>query len=233
MLAIRKKPKAYFPSHKIYRNQDLALGVSVEADTIFLSRQWELVCVRLGEFEAAEPLQTHPADLTVVTRHDNLFDEIVHLIVPIIALSQRSSYPLCSNVKEREVLLPDKTLSLFRRNNDSPTPLIILNDQETVRKAGWSFQQTPPVGDLCCVLLSDPFDVRVRSGVTRKVITSDASLPRTQALALALAARLVGHLCARARVSCSSASVEVPALSGASADARARDRVAATRVRNP
>ncbi len=87
LLAIRKKPKAYFASHKIYRDQDLTLGVFVEVYTIFLSRQWELVCVRLGELEA-EPLQTHPADLTVLTRHDNLFDEIVHL-VPIKALDQR------------------------------------------------------------------------------------------------------------------------------------------------
>jgi hypothetical protein len=66
LLAIRKKPKAYFSSHKIYCDQDLALGVTVEVDTIFLSRQWELVCVRLGELKA-EPLKTHPADLTVVT----------------------------------------------------------------------------------------------------------------------------------------------------------------------
>ncbi len=64
MLAIRKKPKAYFSGHKIYRDQDLALGVSVEVDTIFLSWQWELVCVRLSELEA-EPLLTHyPAALT-------------------------------------------------------------------------------------------------------------------------------------------------------------------------
>jgi hypothetical protein len=79
LLAIRKKPEAYFSSHKVYRDQDLALGVTVEVDTRFLSRQWELVCVRLSELEA-EHLQTHPADLTVVTRHDNLFDEIVHLV---------------------------------------------------------------------------------------------------------------------------------------------------------
>jgi hypothetical protein len=160
LLAIRKKPKAYFSSHRIYCDQDLALGVSVEVDTIPLSRQWELIYVRLGELEA-EPLQTHPADMTVVTRHDNFFDEIVHL-VPIMALGQRSSYPLCSNVEEREMLLLDKTNSLFRRNDDSPSSLIILNDQEPVRKAGRSFQQTPPVWDFRCVLLSDPFDVRVR-----------------------------------------------------------------------
>jgi hypothetical protein len=58
LLAIRKKPKANFSSHEIYRDQDLALDVSVEVDTILLSRQWELVCVRLGELEA-EPLCKH------------------------------------------------------------------------------------------------------------------------------------------------------------------------------
>jgi hypothetical protein len=30
LLAIRKEPKAHFTSHKIYRDPDLALGVSVE-----------------------------------------------------------------------------------------------------------------------------------------------------------------------------------------------------------
>ena len=60
------------------------------------------------------------------------------------------------------MLLLDQTLSLFQRNDDSPTPLIILDDQESVRKSGWGFQQTPPVGDFRCVLLSDPFDVRIR-----------------------------------------------------------------------
>jgi hypothetical protein len=92
LLVIRKKPKAYFSSHEVYRDQDLALGVSVEVDTILLSRQWKLICVRPGELKA-EPLQTHPADLTIVTRHDNLFDEIVHL-VPIVTLGQCSSHPL-------------------------------------------------------------------------------------------------------------------------------------------
>jgi hypothetical protein len=38
LLAIRKEPEAYFSSHKVYRDQDLALGVSMEVDTIFLSR---------------------------------------------------------------------------------------------------------------------------------------------------------------------------------------------------
>ncbi len=92
LLAIRKEPKVHFTSHKIYRDQDLALGVSMEVDTVFLSRQWELICVRLSELKA-EPLQTHPADLTVMTRHDDLFDEIVHL-VPIVTLGQCSSHSL-------------------------------------------------------------------------------------------------------------------------------------------
>ncbi len=92
LLTIRKEPKAHFASHKIYRDQDLALGVSVEVDTVLLSRQWKLICVRLSELKA-KPLQTHPADLTVMTRHDNLFDEIVHL-VPIVTLGQCSSHSL-------------------------------------------------------------------------------------------------------------------------------------------
>ncbi len=92
LLAIRKEPEAYFSSHKIYRDQDLALGVSVEVDTVLLSRQRELICVRLSELEA-EPLQTHPADLTVMTRHDDPFNEIVHA-VPIVTLGQCSSHSL-------------------------------------------------------------------------------------------------------------------------------------------
>jgi hypothetical protein len=92
LLAIRKEPEACFLSHKIYRDQNLALGVTVEIDTVLLSWQWELFCVRLSELKA-EPLQTHPADLTVMTRHDNLFDEIVHL-VPIVTLDQCSSRSL-------------------------------------------------------------------------------------------------------------------------------------------
>ncbi len=92
LLAIRKEPKAHFTSHEIYRNQDLALGVSVEVDTVFLSWQRKLICLRLSELKA-EPLQTHPADLSVMTRHDDLFDEIVHL-VPIVALGQCASHSL-------------------------------------------------------------------------------------------------------------------------------------------
>ncbi len=52
VLAIRKEPEAQFSSHKVYRDQDLALGVSMVVDTIFLSGQRELVCIRLGEFKA-------------------------------------------------------------------------------------------------------------------------------------------------------------------------------------
>jgi hypothetical protein len=90
LLAIRKEPEAHFTSHKIYRDQDLALGVSVEVDTVLLSWQRKLICVGLGELKA-EPLQTHPADLTVMTRHNDLFDEIAHL-VPIVTLGQCSSH---------------------------------------------------------------------------------------------------------------------------------------------
>jgi hypothetical protein len=64
----------------------------VEVDAVLLSRQWELICVRLSELKA-EPLQTHPADLTVMTRHDDLFDEIVHF-VPKVTLGQCSSHSL-------------------------------------------------------------------------------------------------------------------------------------------
>ncbi len=100
-------------SHKVYRDQDLACSVSTEVDTISLSGQWELVCIRLGEFKA-EPLQPHPANLAVVTRHrhDDPLDEVVHL-VPIVAFSERSSYPFMSDVKQGEMLLCDESLSLF------------------------------------------------------------------------------------------------------------------------
>ena len=59
------------------------------------------------------------------------------------------------------MLLFDKAFSLFQGNDDSSTLLIILNDQKSVWESGWSFQKTPPVGDLRRVLLSDPFDMRV------------------------------------------------------------------------
>ncbi len=101
LLTIRKEPKAHFASHKIYRDQDLALGVSVEVDTVLLSRQWELICVCLSELKA-EPLQTHPADLTVMKRHDNLFDEIVHL-VPIVTLGSSCANEILHG-GERDVL---------------------------------------------------------------------------------------------------------------------------------
>ncbi len=102
LLAIGKEPEAHFSSHKVYRDQDLALGVSMKVDTIFLSGQWELVCIHLGEFKA-KPLQPHPADLAVMTQHDDPLDEIVHL-VPIIALGERSSYPFWSDVKQGEMI---------------------------------------------------------------------------------------------------------------------------------
>jgi hypothetical protein len=135
LLAIRKKPEANFSSHKVNRNQDLALGVTVEVDTIFLSRQRKLICISFGEFKA-KPLQSHSADLTVMTRHDDPLDEVVRL-VPVIALGQRPSDPFRSDVKQGEMLLFDEPLSLFRRNDDSLTSLIILDDQETVRRSGW------------------------------------------------------------------------------------------------
>jgi hypothetical protein len=135
LLAIGKEPEANFTSHKVYRDQDLAFSVSMEVDTIFLSGQWELVCIRLGEFKA-KPLQPHPADLAVVTRHDDPLDEVVHL-VPIIALGERSSHSFWSDVKQGEMLLFDEPLSLFCRNDDSLTPLIIFNDQKSVGESGW------------------------------------------------------------------------------------------------
>jgi hypothetical protein len=38
LFAIRKEPKAHFSSHKVNRDQDLALGVTMEVDTVSLSR---------------------------------------------------------------------------------------------------------------------------------------------------------------------------------------------------
>ena len=71
-----------------------------------------------------------------MTRRDDPLNEVVHL-VPVIALGQRSRDPFWSDVEQREMLLFDEPLSLFRRNDDSLTSLIILDDQETVRKSGW------------------------------------------------------------------------------------------------
>ncbi len=71
-----------------------------------------------------------------MTRHDDPLDEVVHL-VPVIALGQRPSDPFRSDVKQEEMLLFDEPLSLLRRNDDSLTSLIILDDQEIVRKFGW------------------------------------------------------------------------------------------------
>ncbi len=38
LFAIWKESEACLSSHKVYRDQDLALGVPMEVDTIFLSR---------------------------------------------------------------------------------------------------------------------------------------------------------------------------------------------------
>ncbi len=98
----------------------------MEVDTILLSRQRELICIRFGELKA-KPLQSHPADLTVMTRHDDPLDEVVHF-VPVIALGQRASDPFRSDVKQGEMILFNESLSLFRRNDDSPTSLLIFDD---------------------------------------------------------------------------------------------------------
>ncbi len=110
----------------------------MEVNTVSLSRQRELICIGLSKFEA-ESLQPHPADLTVVTRHDDPFDEIVHL-VPVVALGQRASNSFRSDMKQAEMLLLDKPLSLFRRNNDSSTSLVVFDYQETVWEFGWGFK---------------------------------------------------------------------------------------------
>jgi hypothetical protein len=138
LLAVRKKPEANFSSHKIDCNQDLALGVSMEINAVPLSRQWELVRIGLSEFEA-ESLQPHPADLTVVTRHDDPFDKIVHL-VPVVALGQCPSNSFRSDMEQGEVLLLDKPLSLFQRDNDSSTSLVVFDYQESVGESGWCFK---------------------------------------------------------------------------------------------
>jgi hypothetical protein len=49
LLAIRKKPKADFSSHKIYRHQDFAIGVSIEVDARLTSlRHHFLLCREIG-----------------------------------------------------------------------------------------------------------------------------------------------------------------------------------------
>ena len=108
----------------------------------------------------AESLQPHPADLTVVTRHDDPFDKIVHL-VPVVALGQCTSNSFRSDMEQGEVLLLDQPLSLFRRNNDSSTSLVVFDYQESVWESGWGFKWTPPVGDFRLVLLPYPLRVRV------------------------------------------------------------------------
>ena len=57
-------------------------------------------------------------------------------ILPVIALGQRSSDPFISDVKQGEMPLFDEPLSLFRRNDDSLTLLIIFDDQESVWESG-------------------------------------------------------------------------------------------------
>jgi hypothetical protein len=149
--AIRKKSKANFSSNKVNCDQDLALGVSMEVNTVLLPRQWELVCIHLSEFEA-EPLQAHPTDLTVVTRRDDPFDKIVHL-VPVVALGQCASNSFRSDVEQREVFLLDEPFSLFQGNDDPSTSLIVFDHQEPVWESGWSFKQTPLLGisvSSCC-----------------------------------------------------------------------------------
>ncbi len=87
----------------------------------------------------AESLQPHPADLTVVTRHDDPFDRIVHL-VPVVALGQCPSNSFRSDMEQGEVLLLDQPLSLFRKNNDSSTYLVVFDYQESVWESGWGFK---------------------------------------------------------------------------------------------
>ena len=118
-----------------------------------------MVCIRLGELKA-KPLQPHPADLTVMTRHDDPFDKIVHL-VPVVALGQCTSNSFRSDMEQGEMFLFDQPLSLFQRNNDSSTSLVVFDYQESVWESGWGFKQTPPVGDFRLVLLSYPLGVRV------------------------------------------------------------------------
>ncbi len=110
----------------------------MEVNTVSLSWQRELICNGLSEFEA-ESLQPHPADLTVVTRHDDPFDEIVHL-VPVVALGQRTSNSFRSDMEQREMFLLDEPLLLFQRNNDSSTPLVVFDYQETVWESRWGFK---------------------------------------------------------------------------------------------
>ena len=107
----------------------------MEVDTILLSRQRELVCIRFSELKA-KPLQSHPADLTVMTRHNDPLNEVVHF-VPIIALGQRASNSFRSDVEQGKMLLLNEPLPLFRWNDNSLTSVIILDDQESVWESGW------------------------------------------------------------------------------------------------
>jgi hypothetical protein len=64
-------------------------------------------------------------------------------------------------MEQGEVLLLDQPLSLFQRNNDSSTSLVVFDYQESVWESGRGFKQTPPVGDFRLVLLTYPLGVRV------------------------------------------------------------------------
>jgi hypothetical protein len=62
-----------------------------------------------------------------MTRHDDPLDEVVHF-VPVIALGQRASNSFRPDVKQGEMLLFNEPLSLFRRNDDSLTSLLVFDD---------------------------------------------------------------------------------------------------------
>ena len=95
---------------------------------------------------------------------------------------------------------------------------------------GGESSKRPPLG----ISLASwcPIHLRRESGGgdPRKVTTSDVSLPRTQALVFVLAARRDDSR--KTGVACASISAIARASAWASAEARARDRVAATRVRD-
>jgi len=96
---------------------------------------------------------------------------------------------------------------------------------------GGESSKRPPfgisVGSCCPIHLSGGSG----GGDPRKVTTSDTSLPRTQALVCTLAAR--GGASLESGASRASTSAVTPTSVGVSTGARARDRVVATRVRDP
>ncbi len=112
--------------------------MSMEVDAVFLPRQRELVCIRLSELEA-EPMQPHPTDLTVVTLHADPWDKIVHFL-PIVALGQCASNSFRSDMEHRKMFLLNEPLSLFQRNDDSSTSLVVFDRQKSVWESGWSFK---------------------------------------------------------------------------------------------